>query len=242
MCPPNPSLRARPLPQPSFFRLMHPPLLSSLRHMHPPQYPLLRPGVLSILTPTQEYSPDLLRQTRHLPYHSSFRPKIPLQLPPSDSVRRVILSLPHAPNTYHGCHDAHQPPMPQRKRKWARSAAFVLSRLPVIQSSLWFINYVKLSWGRTLDRAQPERLIWKAGVLNPGWVRDVSCSSSRYLASSPFLPLRPATAKSDCKILNTLCSNHTSSTIPFLSVQPSSPNWGLQLRLTVLFTNHVHAA
>lgn len=97
MCPPNPSLRARPLPQPSFFRLMHPPLLSSLRHMHPPQYPLLRPGVLSILTPTQEYSPDLLRQTRHLPYHSSFRPKIPLQLPPSDSVRRVILSLPHAP-------------------------------------------------------------------------------------------------------------------------------------------------
>lgn len=118
----------------------------------------------------------------------------------------------------------------------------MLSRLPVIQSSLWFINYVKLSWGRTLDRAQPERLIWKAGVLNPGWVRDVSCSSSRYLASSPFLPLRPATAKSDCKILNTLCSNHTSSTIPFLSVQPSSPNWGLQLRLTVLFTNHVHAA
>lgn len=171
-----------------FLQIHASPLLSSLRHMHPPQYLLLRLGVLSILPPNQECSPDLLCQTRHLPYHSSFRPKNPLQLPPSDSVRRVIVGPPHASNTYHGCHDAHQPPKPQRKRKSARSAVLVLSRLQVIQSPLWFIKYVKLSWGRTLGRAQPERLNWKAGVLNPGWVPDVSCSSSYYLASSPFLP------------------------------------------------------
>lgn len=32
----------------------------------------------------------------------------------------------------------------------------MLSRLPVIQSSLWFINYVKLSWG-AYTRPRPTR-------------------------------------------------------------------------------------